>query len=866
MKRSWIYAALGFFIAALLTLLLFLGRVPVERYAAISADLIELRETNALLTRRVLETRLGLSWNYDGIVEASARLRELMQRFERHRTQVGNPTEVQEEDAPWTLAQLVQHKRSLVEDFKSKNAVLRFNLRYLPQAAQELVDAIERDPVLEWPLRRDLVAIVERTTKEALQLLAENGQVPPSLASHLEQLRTAADSVQSLLSADLDRFVALTTSVMKLKPEVDGLVMEIERVPLGERLGRLYRAFTTQRDMLILAIEHYRWMLYAAALALLAYLTVILVRLRMTSSRLQTALADMHFQKFAMDQHAIVVVLNPDGVITYANDKFCAGVGLPREALLGHSYHAFWPRDDTATFDQMWDTVRAGRVWHGEICHKRADGGLLWLNATCVPFVDASGSPPRYVAICTDISARKMAEEQLRYQARHDSLTGLLNRREFERRLGATLSDAQRRRVRHAMLYVDLDQFKLINDTCGHVAGDEVLRQLGAELGRATPTTDVVARLGGDEFGILLHDCQAIGALERARAIHKVIGEFRFVWEDQVFQLSASIGVAPITTNTPDLATVLATADLACSLAKEKGRNRIHFYEPDDRELQQRHNEMQWVSRIKQALETGRLVLFAQRIEPLGTGAAQERYEVLLRMRDEDGNPVAPGAFIPAAERYGLMPDLDRWVIAATIDHLGRQAVRRKGGTAGPILSINISGTSLGRDDLLEYIHRCLHVAAVDPAQLCFEITETAAISNLKEAGAFLRAVRELGCQVALDDFGSGLSSFTYLKRLPVDLLKIDGSFVRDMCHEPLSGAMVRAVTEIARTLDVRTIAEFVETEETLIGLREIGVDHAQGFLIHTPAPIEQVIGNGAPGDASGGVSFLLPRTFRARP
>jgi len=838
-NRSWFHAALALAAAGLLALLLFLGAVPVERYAAVSSDLAGIKEADARLTLQVFETRLGLLWNYDGLVRETRRMRLLMDELRHHDEELGGEKSRPSLEA---LAGAVDDKLELVETFKTNNAVLRFNLRYLPEASRNLVDGIDQETALSTSTRRDLRRLVERVTAEVLQLMAENGPPPSDLPLNLAELAEAAATVESLLAADIERFTAFASLITQLKPKVDTLMGEIERVPVSARADALSAIYARQRDTLIRAVERYRWMLFGAAVLLLVYLTAVLVRLRRISARLQSTMADMQFQQFAMDQHAIVLVLDPRGIITYANDKFCNAVRMRRESVLGRHYRSFWPAGDAGVFEGMWQTLRDRRVWHGEISNQPADGGVLWLSATGVPFVDSEGTPNRYVVICTDISTRKVAEEQLRYQARHDSLTGLLNRRALERHLGLALEDAKRRHARHALLYVDLDQFKVINDTCGHMAGDEVLRQLGAELGRTIPSTDIVARLGGDEFGILLRDCQATGAIDRAQAIHRVIGAFRFVWEDQVFQLSASIGVAPVAPDTPSVAAVLASADVACAMAKEKGRNRIHFYEPDDQELQQRHNEMQWVSRIKQALEEERFELFAQRIVPVRAAASRPHYEVLLRMRDAQGRMVMPGAFIPAAERYSLMDRLDRWVIATALDKLDRHH-RQLPAAEHPMLSINVSGASLGQSDLLEFISDRLRSSAVDPAQVCFEITETAAISNLREAERFLSAVRELGCQVALDDFGSGLSSFTYLKRLPVDVLKIDGSFVRDLCHEPLSAAMVQAVTRIAGILEIETIAEFVENEETLVALREAGVDYAQGYLIHRPAPMDEVMG-----------------------
>lgn len=436
--------------------------------------------------------------------------------------------------------------------------------------------------------------------------------------------------------------------------------------------------------------------------------------------------------------------------------------------------------------------------------------------------------------------ARAMARK-MDYLATHDALTGLYNRREFEHRLEQALASVQHDGQQHALCYMDLDQFKVVNDTCGHVAGDELLRQLTALLYAKVRHADTLARLGGDEFGVLLECCGLDDALPLANELRCVVQDFRFVWENNTFSVGASVGVVAIRADTENAATALSAADAACYMAKDSGRNRVRVYEADDAELARRRGEMQWVSRIHEALDQGRLILSYQPIVPVRqndeTGGMH--FEVLLRMRDGDGGSIPPGAFLPAAERYNLMPTLDRWVVRTTFAWLRTHAGRLRD---LELCTINLSGHSLGDADFLEFVVAELAAAEIPAHKICFEVTETAAVANLSQAATFMRRLRRHGCRFALDDFGSGMSSFAYLKNLPVDFLKIDGNFVRDLVRDPIDRAMVAAINQVGHVMGIRTIAEFVEDDEILEQLQHIGVDYAQGYGIAAPQLLETLL------------------------
>ncbi|MCW9024725.1 MAG: EAL domain-containing protein [Gammaproteobacteria bacterium] len=440
------------------------------------------------------------------------------------------------------------------------------------------------------------------------------------------------------------------------------------------------------------------------------------------------------------------------------------------------------------------------------------------------------------VVVFRNISDALAMESQMDYIATHDTLTGLVNRYEFEQILSQALATAKQYKDEHVLCYMDLDQFKIINDTCGHITGDELLKELTQLLKQDLRQDDVLARLGGDEFGLLLNNCNPQQAQRVLEKLQKVIKAFRFIRDGKQMTVGVSIGVVAITEQSQDTATILSLADSACFLAKEEGRNRIHLYHKHDEDLAQRHGEMQWVSRIHNALENDRLQLYCQPIEAINLRNQDHKHiEILLRMVDEQGLIISPETFIPAAERYNLMSDIDRWVIKNTFGWMHRNADV----TQNLMCSINLSGQSLGDEGFLEYLITELMSHKIRPESVCFEITETAAIANLSRAILFIKELRQLGCSFSLDDFGSGMSSFTYLKNLPVDFLKIDGNLVKDIATDVINFSMVEAINRVGFVMGIRTIAEYVENDLILEKLEQIGVDYAQGYGIARPKPLD---------------------------
>ncbi|WP_454055784.1 EAL domain-containing protein [Cupriavidus sp. Marseille-Q8015] len=468
----------------------------------------------------------------------------------------------------------------------------------------------------------------------------------------------------------------------------------------------------------------------------------------------------------------------------------------------------------------------------------RRGGGLVAVKPSVALIRDRGGLAIGVVLVLHDVSMERAHAARLAHEATHDALTGLVNRAEFERRLAAAMNATQHGGCTHTLMYLDLDQFKVVNDTCGHAAGDELIRQVAEVMRQPMRKGDTLARLGGDEFGVLLERCERDEGEGVAEALRRAISSFRFAHRQRTFALGVSIGLVTLDGSIVKLEEALSAADAACYMAKEGGRNRVQVYRMDDNAMQLRRGEMEWVSRVHAALAAGRFCLYAQDIvalQPEVAGAGGRHIELLLRLVDERGELVPPMAFVPACERFNLMPMIDRWVVETGFAALARIEVDRPGEIG--MCSINLSGASLADDHFPGFVRQQAARHGVALHQICFEITETAAIGNLTQAAAFIQQLQAMGCAFALDDFGAGMSSFAYLKHLPAAYLKIDGSFVRDMLDDPVNQVMVEVIQRIGHVMGKRTIAEFVESEDMLVRLRALGIDYAQGHHIARPRP-----------------------------
>ncbi|TLP61185.1 MULTISPECIES: EAL domain-containing protein [Pseudomonas] len=534
-----------------------------------------------------------------------------------------------------------------------------------------------------------------------------------------------------------------------------------------------------------------------------------------------------------------VITTDVDGCITYMNPaaemlthwQADQAAGLPLAALFSLlDEHA--EQDSRTLVEQVLSGSLKGGADHSRLI-QRLDGSTVSVNLVGSPIL-TDGQVSGIVVVLHDMTQERQYIANLSWQATHDALTGLANRREFEYRLEQALNILSRQGGRHSLMFLDLDQFKLVNDTCGHAAGDELLRHICAVLQSGLRECDTLARLGGDEFGVLLENCPPEQSERIAEQLRQAVQSLHFVWKGRPFVTTVSVGLVHISQASYTLEASLRAADMACYMAKEKGRNRVQLYHADDSELSMRFGEMAWIQRLHVALEENRFCLYAQEIAPLRPHEGAGHIEILLRLHDESGRTILPDSFIPAAERYGLMTALDRWVVRSVFQVI-RQCLDE--GREGPLAmcAINLSGTSIGDDNFLEYLHRLFAEFDIPPRLICFEITETSAIANLGSAIRFINELKGLGCKFSLDDFCAGMSSFAYLKHLPVDFLKIDGSFVKDMLDDPINRAMVEVINHIGHVMGKRTIAEFVETPLIEQALQEIGVDYAQGYLIERP-------------------------------
>jgi diguanylate cyclase (GGDEF)-like protein/PAS domain S-box-containing protein len=466
------------------------------------------------------------------------------------------------------------------------------------------------------------------------------------------------------------------------------------------------------------------------------------------------------------------------------------------------------------------------------------------IEITVSPIRSVSGSIIGTVLVFHDVTVLQTMAQQMSHQATHDALTGLINRIEFEHRLVDLITDAHKKNHEHAMCYLDLDEFKVVNDTSGHAAGDRLLQELSSLLESCIRESDALARLGGDEFGVLLANCPLPRAMEIAESMREAVKEYRMPWEEHVHDVGVSIGLVPITAESGELSDILREADSACYVAKDRGRNRVHTYEKDDVELARHHGTMRWMQKIQRALEEDAFQLYYQPIRntSLQNNSAWHA-ELLIRMVSGDGEIITPDHFLPAAERYHLMVDIDRWVISNALPMLARIKNSIKPETF--LCALNLSGQSLSDDHVLGFLVNEIETSGLEPENLCFEITETSAIANIQYAQRFMSILRGMGCSFALDDFGSGLSSFAYLKRLPIDFLKIDGSFVHNILHDETDYAMVKSIQQIGEVMGIRTIAEFVESESIVQQLQLLGVDFAQGYYVGEPAPLTDLFKSG---------------------
>ncbi len=594
------------------------------------------------------------------------------------------------------------------------------------------------------------------------------------------------------------------------------------------------------------AFQPQRWLTLVSTFALLYFAIVAVVMTRLRATEEAEEAKEQLFQEKERAQVTLqsigeaVITADPTGVVDFINPAAEHLTGWRAEDAHGRHLNEIFSlvseSDGTALPDPIARALRDHDESEAAAIMVRSDGATIAVIENAAAIRDSDGHFTGAVLIVRDVSRERNLLREMAFQATHDPLTRLINRRQFERELSAVVDDALHSGNQHALMYIDLDQFKAINDSSGHMAGDQLLKQVASHLSENIRRLDRLARLGGDEFGVLLRDCSIAKSLEVAEALRHEVKSLRLHWEDKTFRISLSIGVVSISRQSGSIDEVLRAADAACYVAKDQGRNRVHYYQPDDEMLAQRSSDMQWLQRLREAIDNDQLVLFGQPIFPLGNANPHPQMcELLVRMTDSDGRIIPPMTFIPAAERFNLMFDLDLWVVGQAFRQLA--ALWRQTPDDPRIFTINLSGQSLDHPDLGKAIEELQAKQAIKPHRICFEITETSVIANMDRALSLMDGLRRRGFLFALDDFGTGLSSFAYLKKLPVDYLKIDGEFVRDILQDPVDKAMVDTIRRIGGVLGMTTVAEAIEDAETCELLTAMGIDYGQGYHLAKPAP-----------------------------
>ncbi|NNL99255.1 MAG: EAL domain-containing protein [Gammaproteobacteria bacterium] len=549
---------------------------------------------------------------------------------------------------------------------------------------------------------------------------------------------------------------------------------------------------------------------------------------------------DLRFKQVYDNIPISCFTLNSAGQVITANRFATRFFGFSRGEMLHRPVVDFYAEEDRIAASRAIEGVLVvpDRLHRWELRRRKKSGAVIWVRETARAIKNPNGDP-FVIVTCEDFDETYRLASRMAHQSSHDELTGLANRKQLEARLSSVIESAQAENTQHSLGFIDLDQFKIINDVCGHAAGDQLIKEVSKLLSEACRRRDLLARIGGDEFAVLLEDTSAELAVSLFGTLREVIEGYRFSWEEKTYRLTASIGIVPIDASCESTTAVMSMADTACYAAKDSGRNRIHVFEHDNTAVSTRRGEMRWATRIQNALQEDRFELTYQTISPLNVDDIGDHFELLVRMRDEFGNLIGPTEFLPAAERYNLAAKLDRWVVSHAMEWF-RDNPQRLATTH--MCSINLSGQSIGNEGLLQYILDELADSSIPPEKLCFELTETAAISDIVRATRFISSLKERGCLFALDDFGSGFSSFAYLKSLPVDFLKIDGAFVRDINRDSIDLAMVRSINEIGHVMGKKTIAEFVEDEAILNQIRKVGVDYAQGYQIGRPESLNRLL------------------------
>jgi len=792
----------------------------------------EIRLLDALSNQELLKVRYQLYYDYSFLTEYAFKLREAANNLKLKalpNLQNNKGTLIYKN---LLLSQLAI-KQKLIEQFKITNASLKSTLIIFPKIAADTQYRLATADV-----NKAIYDYIESLGKDILLYsLISDDQLAKKIQQRVNAIRNWQINNSKGLAEILKNTIQQAQFIIEKRSELNDITLNVMSMPIAELTKDLQNAYLSRHQIDVERSNQYQTMLYILSIILLTYTAYILIKFKRKAAEL------------AQEKDRALVTLRSigDGVIATNAKSIVEFINPVAEKLTGylnkdargkHLHKLFNIRDEntnrpiTGLIERcISEQQRIGATEKSVLINK--DNQSIPIEECVAPIKGADNEATGAIIVFRDVSRTRELARKLVYQANHDSLTGVINRRAFDSKLGQAIKHVKINPAEHALLYLDLDQFKIINDTCGHDAGDQLLIQITLLLSRTLTHSDTLARLGGDEFGILLENSSLDRAKMLAHNIVNNIKRFKFSWHGIGFQLGVSIGIALINKYSESAVSILSAADRACYLAKDTGRNRYHVFNTSDTELMQRHGEMQWVSRLMKAFKDDDFVLFRQAVVPLSQkNYTRKHYELLIRLKHGNNKYILPNIFIPAAERYNIMPILDRWVIKTAFSQCFKY-------NSDACYAINLSGTSLNSDTLLAYIKNELKIFSIPTEQICFEITETAAIKNLKKTAKLITELKLLGFKFALDDFGKGLSSYTYLSTLPVDYLKIDGEFVANIDNNPVYREIIKSVNHIGHLMGMQTIAECVEDNSTYMYLKDLGVDFAQGFSLGVPEPLE---------------------------
>ena len=836
---SWTPVLAGISILGLLTFL-FVQAQRVDRVNALHASVVQLLQTSQQLDgelrQGLVEVYYGQHHNFDLLTETLNRQESLLDALGSERFRVYQQDRSGVEYYLSRLVNLHHERLELVSDFMQQTGLLKNALRGLNQP-NPLASLADELPQLAGLFERYAV-LMRAFGQQPNESLAQQGrQLQPLMAQALVSLqqRGVPDPIISRSRLYFQHGSILFESRILIEKLLDQLQQQPSEA-VRAQLTQVYLDFHDQQERIA---SYYRIGLFASGALLLVFVVMTLLRLRNTATHLLEEKERAEVTLGSIGDG--VIATDRQGRVNYMNRAAEKLTGLTLEQACGQPFEAVLPLVSEITHQPI--SCPARRCIENEsvvelqnhIYMVRNDGKQTHLEVNASPIGQLDERPLGAVLVVQDVGEAQILAEKLTYETAHDALTGLLNRMTFAQKIQQQLDSAEVSHQSPILWHIDLDHFSVINDICGAKGGDAFLRTIAGELKRAVGEQDQLSRIGGDEFAILRPNADPADALSLARRLRELINGIRFEWEDTLFDTTATIGVVFLKQDYLDISDVLMAAKSAVDSAREQGRNNIYIHTKEVYEKSRKHELSQWVPRIKRALNDNRYRLYLQSIAPVTADGCltPHHVEVLLRMEDEQGK-IVPPLFIPAAEEYNLMPQLDRWVIEQVCERIA-EAHRLQLPHRDTCYSVNLSGTTLGDSFFLSFIRQLFERLEIPTAQICFEITETAAIRNIDAAMLFINSARELGCQFALDDFGSGMSSFGYLQNLPVDYLKIDGAFVKRLAEDPVQYRIVEAINTVGQTLKMKTIAEFVENDAIIRGLSEIGVDYAQGYGIDAP-------------------------------